>query len=734
MGTLGRPVFLLTLAAVAGGVAFADSYTFLSLDVTRGAGTAPHGINSAGQVVGTYTEGSRTLGFLYSSGTFSTITVPGATLTSPSGIDNAGQIVGYYDLAGDGNYRGFIDVGGATASFDVPGASTTQALGINDAGQIVGSFTDSSGEHGFVYAGGAFATIDVPGATSTSSTGMNNAGEIVGTYIGADSRAHGFVYSGGAFTYPEPPGGEQALTLGINDAGQIVGLPGFLYSGGSFSPIDLPGAARGAAPAGINNAGQIAGFYFDAGGAMHGFLATPIQQPSLLAGNIPTGNSTQGQIGSAAKRATALTSTGGACDVSGSATPNVADVQLMVNEALGRAAAVNDLNGDGRVNVADVQVVINAALRLGCAGQSTGSSAVHNLTVESGNGEAACDCISATLQVFQPISVKATDASGNPVAGATVTWKVTGGPLTFAPGNTATQVNTSTSVTNAQGIATQGIGLFGIYNYETNPGAPYLVSTVQASTNNLSVTFTVTESLYTSQDDSVIEANPPTFGGALLQGITLSANIGTTLSTPIQTKVAGFDLASNGVSNISVSLFSAQTSPTLTCGGAPQAYAYPGSVLSDSLGNTNCYPAFSGSGTGTFYVLIGAASDSGTDFTQAQYLQAFGPFTFTSNPGAPAAVQIVSGNNQSAPSGQQLNPLVARLVDANGNAIPGQTMVWSVVPAGAAALGFTNPLTDSNGEVTETLSLDGLASSGVTITVALKSNPNIKATFQATLQ
>ena len=40
------------------------------------------------------------------------------------------------------------------------------------------------------------------------------------------------------------------------------------------------------------------------------------------------------------------------------------DVPLIINEALGVFVAVHDLNGDGAVNVADVQKVINAALGL----------------------------------------------------------------------------------------------------------------------------------------------------------------------------------------------------------------------------------------------------------------------------------------------------------------------------------------------------------------------------------
>ena len=58
-----------------------------------------------------------------------------------------------------------------------------------------------------------------------------------------------------------------------------------------------------------------------------------------------------------------------------------------------------------------------------------------------------------------------------------------------------------------------------------------------------------------------------------------------------------------------------------------------------------------------------------SDISTALYLQAFptysGPgsaaYTFTSIPGAPASVQIVSGNNQVGIITQTLSPLVARL-------------------------------------------------------------------------
>jgi probable HAF family extracellular repeat protein len=642
-------------------------------------GTAARGINNAVQIVGSCTQANGTLGFLYSGGGFSPIEFPGATVTNPSGIDSAGQIVGSYALE-DGNLHGFLYVGGNFSTIDVPGATATQALAIDDLGQIAGTFTDPRGEHGFHYLGGSFTALDAPGAVSTSATGIDNAGEIVGWFTDTNSRVHGFRYAGGAFSSMDVPGSE----LAVNDAGQMVGT------------------------------------YFDSRGVSHGFLATPLAPSSL--GSVAIATRPAEPVAASTANLTAKTSPSPSpCDITGNGSTNVADVQAVINEALGVAAPNNDLNSDGVINVTDIQVVVNAVLQKGCTPKGTqGGGAVSHLTVQSGNGQVACSsCETATLQSFQPISVKATDINGNPVSGATVTWTVTSGQMT---------VSAPTSVTNSSGIATQGIGLV-VLNPFSSTAVPYLVSTVQAASNNVSVTFTDTESLITGQGSSVIEANPPKFNGALLSGVALSAKIGTTLTTPIQTQIAGLGVASNGVPNVSVRVLNGQSSPAVTC--TTGTNADPGSVLSDSQGNTSCYLTFSGSGTGTFYLLIGGVP--GTNINSALDLEAFGPFTFSSLAGPPAAVQIVSGNNQVVPIGQALAPLVARLVDAQGNVIPGQTMSWSVSPAGAASLNNGSLVTDANGEVSTTVSLDVLASAGVTITAALQSNPTIAATFNETI-
>ncbi|HUB83738.1 MAG TPA: putative Ig domain-containing protein [Bryobacteraceae bacterium] len=56
-----------------------------------------------------------------------------------------------------------------------------------------------------------------------------------------------------------------------------------------------------------------------------------------------------------------------ACDVNQGGTTTLADLQEMVNEALGKAKAVHDLNHDEVVNVVDIEISANAVLGLGCS-------------------------------------------------------------------------------------------------------------------------------------------------------------------------------------------------------------------------------------------------------------------------------------------------------------------------------------------------------------------------------
>jgi uncharacterized membrane protein len=135
---------------------------------------------------------------------------------------------------------------------------------------------------------GHFTTIDVPGAIATKVGEVNNRGEIVGAY--SDGAAvHAFLRDRrGRYTTIDPPGaaGVDIGTNDINDRGQIAGYyldaggtyRGFLRSRkGSFTTIDHPEAAgtspygSGTVVYGIDNRGDMVGAYAT-GGTLHGFV------------------------------------------------------------------------------------------------------------------------------------------------------------------------------------------------------------------------------------------------------------------------------------------------------------------------------------------------------------------------------------------------------------------------------------------------------------------------------
>src|SRR5690242_10425851 len=99
--------------------------------------------------------------------TFTTIDFPGAASTTPWGINTRGDIVGSYVNA-DKSTHGFLLSGGQFSPIDFPGATSTTLYGINPAGDIVGQYTLADNiDHSFVLSGGQFTKIDFPGAAST---------------------------------------------------------------------------------------------------------------------------------------------------------------------------------------------------------------------------------------------------------------------------------------------------------------------------------------------------------------------------------------------------------------------------------------------------------------------------------------------------------------------------------------------------------------------------------------
>jgi probable HAF family extracellular repeat protein len=105
-------------------------------------------------------------------------------------------------------------------------------------------------------------------------------GQIAGYYQDSSGLEHGFLDNRGTYTRIDPPGSVSTTVTGINNKGQIVGYyeessggpaQSFLYSRGTYTVLDVPGATNTLAYS-VNDSGQITGFYQDSGGQEHGFL------------------------------------------------------------------------------------------------------------------------------------------------------------------------------------------------------------------------------------------------------------------------------------------------------------------------------------------------------------------------------------------------------------------------------------------------------------------------------
>jgi len=221
------------------------------------------------------------------SGTWTNIDVPGAVSTLASNPDEQGNVALSYKFA-DGVWHVAIrNKRGLTTFPEPPGyPGGIQASGINNRGEVAALLLDAAGHaHGYVGDGKRYSVLDYPGATDTYFTKVADTGVVVGYYGLADGSLHAFWYNDGHFRKIDPPGAAAsgvAVALSINNAGDIAGayfnangwLVGFLLEKGRFVDFRVQDAPL-TVPWSINNRGEIAGIYAGADGIYHGFVAKP---------------------------------------------------------------------------------------------------------------------------------------------------------------------------------------------------------------------------------------------------------------------------------------------------------------------------------------------------------------------------------------------------------------------------------------------------------------------------
>jgi probable HAF family extracellular repeat protein len=264
-------------------------YSFQTFDVPGAFGDESWGINAAGQVAGYYSTAGGNLGFVYNPTTqnFTTLTGPaGASDIRAFGINDNGAVVGDYRDSSN-NTHGFLYSNGTYQTINGPGAQFgTTVTGINDSGQLSLTYFTSSANSAYRWtpSGSGYTSQSLNiGGNSTDSGGINNSGEIGGYYQTPSYGAFLWNSNGSSSTFLEPndtSGTTQALD--VNDEGEVVGAffsstgeSGFVDQSGVFTQINVPNSIY-TYTTGVNDSGEIAGWYLDSSDRMHSFTATPI--------------------------------------------------------------------------------------------------------------------------------------------------------------------------------------------------------------------------------------------------------------------------------------------------------------------------------------------------------------------------------------------------------------------------------------------------------------------------
>ncbi len=305
-------------------------YTFATVDGPGPAtlGTVVTSINDGGHAAGYFVTydpaappgaGGDYTGFTVNAdgSGFTAFTRPGYAQTGAAGINNAGDVAGVSVTAG-GVGTGFVRSGITGTFTDIAptfaGSYYSEAIGINNSGAVTGYYvTDPAATvatlaqyaHGFIDAGGTYTKVDVDAADGygTQVTSINDFGVFTGSYLGAiDGLAHAFLGTFNPVSHAvtvtplaADPFGSPSASLGditnnglvaYNSVQPFAASPtGFVSAAfvldlahGGVTPLAAPGALFTNA-FGVNQSGQVTGFYLDATG-LHGFIATSVPEPA----------------------------------------------------------------------------------------------------------------------------------------------------------------------------------------------------------------------------------------------------------------------------------------------------------------------------------------------------------------------------------------------------------------------------------------------------------------------
>jgi hypothetical protein len=276
-----------------------------------GQGTTPWAIGGTGDIAGVFVDSIGVPhGFLRSkTGGFASFDAPNASQrpdqgTTARGINDQGDVAGYF-YGVNGVRRGFVRrKDGSFVVFDPLGSAGTVINSINVLGEVVGNYVINDQAHGLLgRRDGTFVTFDPPGGFNTAPEWISDAGEIAGYYEDQLGVLHGFIrHKDGNFTLVDVPGavaadGKGTFPMSLNENGDVIGHysagthgadRGFIrHKDGIVANLDPPGSVTDDAahadaegyelravtlPLSVNQLGEVAGYFDDSGGFVHGFV------------------------------------------------------------------------------------------------------------------------------------------------------------------------------------------------------------------------------------------------------------------------------------------------------------------------------------------------------------------------------------------------------------------------------------------------------------------------------
>ncbi len=346
------------------------------------------------------------------------------------------------------------------------------------------------------------------------------------------------------------------------------------------------------------------------------------------------------------------------------------------------AVMVNAASGTATAGIA-VSVISSSG-----GGGGGGSTSAATLNIVAGQGQILYNDTSTTLG-GSPLTVQVTDSSGNPVAGASVTFAVTQGVGVVTP-NSAYAATAKTGTATGSYILTTDSNGKAAVDFVTESlgiGASYSQTLVVASASNASPATFYETTVSTSLVPSAYLLKPG-------QGALLSGSAGSTLTGAVEIQVVSG--TGQPLPDVAISLSNGGLDPTkfpsATCGTGN------GIVLTSSTGIASCDVVLGGViGTEAIRANIGNFLTSPS-------------FDIKITTGPPSVVNIVGGNNQTGSPGQQLpQALVVQVTDAGGNILPGVPVNWKVLTAGAVTLSNVSASTDTNGRASALATLGSIA-------------------------